>query len=94
MRGRPLIGPSRDLGFVFQAPVLLPWLTVLRNVMVPLRVQRRAHADSEAHARALIDMVGLRGFEHKYPAECVRGMQQRVGICRALVHDPAISADG
>jgi NitT/TauT family transport system ATP-binding protein len=89
MAGRSLSGPSRELGVVFQAPVLLPWRTVLQNVMVPIQVQRRDRAVFEARARALITMVGLAGFEHKYPSELSGGMQQRVGICRALVHDPS-----
>jgi NitT/TauT family transport system ATP-binding protein len=89
MRGRSLSGPSRELGVVFQAPVLLPWRTVLQNVMVPIEVQKRDRAEFEARARQLIAMVGLSGFENKYPSELSGGMQQRVGICRALVHDPS-----
>jgi NitT/TauT family transport system ATP-binding protein len=89
MNGRSLSGPSRELGVVFQAPVLLPWRTVLQNVMVPVEVQHRSRAEFTARARALIAMVGLAGFEHKYPSELSGGMQQRVGICRALVHDPS-----
>jgi len=89
MQGRSLSGPSRELGVVFQAPVLLPWRTVLQNVMVPVEVQKRDRAEFEARARKLIVMVGLSGFENKYPSELSGGMQQRVGICRALVHDPS-----
>ena len=89
MNGRSLSGPSRELGVVFQAPVLLPWRTVLQNVMVPVEVQHRSRAEFTARARALIAMVGLAGFEHQYPSELSGGMQQRVGICRALVHDPS-----
>jgi NitT/TauT family transport system ATP-binding protein len=89
MKGRSLSGPSRELGVVFQAPVLLPWRTVLQNVMVPIEVQHRSRAEFTVRARALIAMVGLAGFEHKYPSELSGGMQQRVGICRALVHDPS-----
>jgi NitT/TauT family transport system ATP-binding protein len=89
MRGRSLSGPSRELGVVFQAPVLLPWRTVLQNVLVPVEVQKRDRARFEARALALLAMVGLRGFESKYPSELSGGMQQRVGICRALVHDPS-----
>jgi len=74
---------------VFQTPVLLPWRTVLGNVMVPVEVQRRDRAEFEARARQLIATVGLSGFETKYPHELSGGMQQRVGICRALVHDPS-----
>jgi NitT/TauT family transport system ATP-binding protein len=89
MLGRSLTGPSRELGVVFQAPVLLPWRTVLQNVMVPVEVQKRDRAEFEVRARKLIEMVGLSGFENKYPFELSGGMQQRVGICRALVHDPS-----
>jgi NitT/TauT family transport system ATP-binding protein len=89
MAGRSLSGPSREIGVVFQAPVLLPWRTVLQNVLVPIQVQRRDRAVFETRAQALIAMVGLTGFEHKYPSELSGGMQQRVGICRALVHDPS-----
>jgi len=89
MLGRSLSGPSRELGVVFQAPVLLPWRTVLQNVMVPVEVQKRHRGEFEARARQLIAMVGLSSFENKYPFELSGGMQQRVGICRALVHDPS-----
>jgi len=89
MLGRPLTGPSRELGVVFQAPVLLPWRTVLQNVMVPVEVQKRHRGEFEARARQLIAMVGLSSFENKYPFELSGCMQQRVGICRALVHDPS-----
>ena len=89
MRGQRLSGPSRELGVVFQSPVLLPWRTALQNIMVPIEVQRRNRAEFKQRARQLIDMVGLSGFEGKYPNELSGGMQQRVGICRALVHDPS-----
>jgi NitT/TauT family transport system ATP-binding protein len=87
--GRAVSGPSREIGVVFQAPVLLPWRNVLQNVMVPVEVQKREHGKFEARARQLLAMVGLSGFESKYPGELSGGMQQRVGICRALVHDPS-----
>jgi NitT/TauT family transport system ATP-binding protein len=87
--GKALSGPSRELGVVFQAPVLLPWRTVLQNVMVPVEVQKRDRTAFEVRARQLLAMTGLAGFESKYPGELSGGMQQRVGICRALVHDPS-----
>ncbi|MBM3521684.1 MAG: ABC transporter ATP-binding protein [Alphaproteobacteria bacterium] len=88
--GRPIDGPSRDVGVVFQAPVLLPWRTVLQNVLLPIDIQRQKRADHAERAQALIRMVGLAGFENKYPGELSGGMQQRVGITRALVHDPSL----
>ena len=89
IEGRAVSGPSREIGVVFQAPVLLPWRNVLQNVMVPVEVQKREREKFEERARQLLAMVGLSGFESKYPNELSGGMQQRVGICRALVHDPS-----
>ncbi len=86
--GTPLDGPSRQLGVVFQEPLLLPWRTILQNIMVPIQVQRRSTAEFAPQARELLNLVGLKGFENKYPNELSGGMQQRVGIARALVHDP------
>ncbi len=82
--------PRADIGIVFQAPTLLPWATVLDNVLFPLRMMNRLAADSAERAMDLIRLVGLDGFEKRYPRELSGGMQQRAGICRALVHDPAI----
>ena len=82
--------PRADIGIVFQAPTLLPWATVLDNVLFPLRMMNRLAADSAERAMELIRLVGLGGFEKRYPRELSGGMQQRAGICRALVHDPAI----
>jgi NitT/TauT family transport system ATP-binding protein len=87
--GRSLDGPSRELGLVFQAPVLLPWRTVLKNVLLPVDVQRRNRAAYLDKAHALLAMAGLEGFADRYPFELSGGMQQRVSICRALVHDPS-----
>ena len=86
--GRAINGPSRDIGVVFQSPVLLPWRTVLQNVLVPAEVQRRDMAVARRRAQDYLDMVGLQGFENKYPRELSGGMQQRVAICCALLNDP------
>ena len=88
MNGRELNGPSREIGVVFQSPVLLPWRNTLQNIYVPSQVQHRDPAEYKERAMKLVEMVGLSGFENKYPSELSGGMQQRVGICRALVHDP------
>jgi NitT/TauT family transport system ATP-binding protein len=88
--GRPVEGPRRDIGIVFQAPVLLPWRTVFDNVLVPVEIQRMDRHAYEARARELLALTGLIGFEKKYPFELSGGMQQRVGISRALVCDPEI----
>ena len=82
--------PRADIGIVFQAPTLLPWATVLDNILFPLRMMERIAPDSRDRAMDLIRLVGLDGFENRYPRELSGGMQQRAAICRALVHDPAI----
>jgi NitT/TauT family transport system ATP-binding protein len=90
LRGTPIAGPRRDVGLVFQAPVLFPWRTVLGNALLPADVQRLGRAEAERRARQLLALVGLEGFEKRYPGELSGGMQQRAAIVRALVHDPAI----
>jgi NitT/TauT family transport system ATP-binding protein len=83
-------GPRRDVGVVFQSPVLFPWRTVLDNVLLPADVQRLERERSRSRALELLALVGLRGFEHRYPWELSGGMQQRVAITRALIHNPAM----
>lgn len=90
LRGSPIDGPRRDIGVAFQSPVLLPWRTVLQNVLLPLDVQRLRGDRYTKLALELLELVGLRDFAHRYPRELSGGMQQRVGIARALVHDPAL----
>jgi NitT/TauT family transport system ATP-binding protein len=88
--GRAVTRPHRDVGIVFQSPLLLPWRRVLGNVMMPVEVKRLPRATYRQRALDLLRMVGLEGFEQKYPWQLSGGMQQRVSICRALVHDPKI----
>ena len=88
--GELVDGPSRNVGVVFQSPVLLPWRTVLQNVILPIEIQKQDRATFQARGMEYLKLVGLEGFEHKYPNELSGGMQQRVGICRALVHEPAL----
>jgi NitT/TauT family transport system ATP-binding protein len=90
LQGKSLEGPDRDIGMVFQTPVLLPWRTVEDNVLLPIELQRQKLADHRGRAAQLFRLVGLEGFERKYPNELSGGMQQRVGIIRALIHDPAV----
>ena len=90
LRNRPVHGPSRDVGVVFQAPVLLPWRNVLENVMLQVDIRRLDRARYEPVARQLLEATGLQGFEEKKPYELSGGMRQRVSICRALVHDPPL----
>ncbi|HEX6842130.1 MAG TPA: ABC transporter ATP-binding protein [Stellaceae bacterium] len=90
LRGTAITGPRRDIGVVFQSPVLFPWRSVLENVMLPADVQRLGRAPHERVALDLLALVGLGGFEHRYPWELSGGMQQRVAIVRALIHDPAM----
>jgi NitT/TauT family transport system ATP-binding protein len=88
--GSPVTGPRADTAMVFQAPTLLPWADVLRNVTFPLRLMKQAGGDTEARARALLETAGLKGFEHRLPKELSGGMQQRVAICRALLQQPRV----
>jgi len=81
---------ARAYGYVFQAPALFPWRTVLANVTLPLQIQGRSKADSRVIAIEHLERVGLKGFENKYPWQLSGGMQQRVSIARALSFEPKI----
>ncbi len=88
--GVPLNNPTRDVGIVFQEAVLLQWRTVLDNVLLPTEILGLDKSQSRTRALDLIDLVGLGGFEKRYPRELSGGMQQRVSICRALIHNPSV----
>ena len=88
--GKPITRAQRGMGVVFQSPVLLPWSNILDNVLLPIRVLKRDLPAHRQAARSLLALVGLTGFEDKYPGELSGGMQQRVAIVRALIHDPGI----
>ena len=90
LAGSPISGPRRDIGVVFQSPVLFPWRTVLANAEVPVDVQRLDRKAMRVRALELLKLVGLDGFENRYPRELSGGMQQRVSLVRALIHDPAL----
>ncbi len=90
LAGRPIDGPSSEVGVVFQQATLLPWFTIWQNVTLPVRVGGRTLAGREAAIRELIRIAGLQGFENKFPYELSGGMQQRVAIVRALACDPKL----
>jgi len=82
--------PTRDVGMVFQAPLLLKWRRILDNVLLPAEILGLPMAQARERASALLRLVGLEGNEQKYPYELSGGMQQRAAIARALVHDPKL----
>lgn len=88
--GQPLLAPTRDVGIVFQEAILLQWRTVLENVLLPAEILHLDKAESRARAMTLLKLVGLEGFEKRYPRELSGGMQQRASICRALIHNPSL----
>ncbi len=90
LAGSTIDGPRRDIGVVFQSPVLFPWRTVLGNAELPVDVQGLDRKKMRIRALELLKLVGLEGFESRYPRELSGGMQQRVSLVRALIHDPAL----
>src|SRR5262249_19583507 len=90
VKGKAITGPGPDRGPVFQEFALFPWKSVLGNVMYGLRQQGVKPAEAEAQARALLEMVGLKGFEEFYPKELSGGMKQRVALARTLAYHPEV----
>ncbi|HEX2442216.1 MAG TPA: ABC transporter ATP-binding protein [Methylomirabilota bacterium] len=88
--GQAVREPFPDVGFVFQHPVLLPWRSVLDNVLFSVEMLGRDVRQYRKPAGDLLELTGLGGFETKYPRELSGGMQQRVAICRALLPDPSL----
>jgi NitT/TauT family transport system ATP-binding protein len=79
-----------SVGIVFQSPLLMPWRTVLQNVLLQIEIRGMPKSEYREPALRLLDLVGLADVEGSYPYELSGGMQQRVGLCRALIHDPKI----
>ena len=90
IQGRNVAGPMRSNGIVFQNPVLLPWRTILDNVLLPIELMGEDVKDYEDHAFELLDIAGIAEFADRLPDELSGGMRQRAGICRALVHYPSL----
>ena len=79
---------QQKIGMVFQQANLMPWRTVIQNIMLPLELEGTGDIKSQNKAREMIKLVGLKGFEDAYPRDLSGGMAQRVAIARALIHDP------
>ncbi|MUG69382.1 ATP-binding cassette domain-containing protein [Paenibacillus validus] len=90
INGRPIESPGGEKAMVFQDFALMPWHTVFQNVAFGLRLAGKNNKDVKDHVMHYIRMVGLDGFEHKYPHQLSGGMKQRVGIARAFAVEPKI----
>jgi NitT/TauT family transport system ATP-binding protein len=88
--GAPVLGPLTNIGIVFQSPVLLAWRRALDNVLLQIESRKLKVEQYRERALRLLELSGLKGFEYKYPNELSGGMQQRVSISRALIHDPPL----
>lgn len=88
--GERVDGPRHDIGYVFQRAALLEWRSALRNILLQAEIRRMPAAQARGRADELIRMTGLTGFEDAYPHELSGGMQQRVALCRALLHEPPV----
>jgi NitT/TauT family transport system ATP-binding protein len=88
--GQELLRPHPKAGVVFQNDLLLYWRTVIDNILLPVEIKGWRRYDYLIRAGELLEQVGLKGFDHKYPDELSGGMRQRVSICRALVQEPQL----
>jgi NitT/TauT family transport system ATP-binding protein len=90
LAGQRVAGPQTNVGIVFQTATLLPWRRVVDNILLQAEIRGMPMAAARQRAQQLVEMAGLQGFEQKYPWQLSGGMQQRVAILRALLHDPPL----
>jgi NitT/TauT family transport system ATP-binding protein len=90
LRGEAVTGPRHDIGYVFQRAALLEWRSARRNILLQAEMRRMPGERARARTAELIAMTGLTGFEDALPHELSGGMQQRVALCRALLHEPPV----
>jgi NitT/TauT family transport system ATP-binding protein len=92
LQDKPVLGPRRDIGMMFQQATLFPWRTTLENIVLPIEIRdgKTAAKAAEKQARDLMELVGLKGFEETYANELSGGMAQRASICRMLITEPAV----
>ena len=88
--GKRITSTRHNVGFVFQKSNLMPWRSVLENIMLPLELAGKTGAEADKIAEEMVELVGLQGFEDTLPRDLSGGMAQRVAIGRALVHDPEV----
>jgi NitT/TauT family transport system ATP-binding protein len=90
LQGVAVTGPNPDMGFVFQTPTLLDWLTLLDNVLLPIALHGKVQAAQREKAMALLEQLGLKDLQSRYPQQLSGGQQSRVAIARALINSPPI----
>lgn len=90
IEGERLDGPRHGIGVVFQKANLMPWRTVIENILLPLELLKMPRQQTLARANEMVELVGLQGFENSLPRDLSGGMAQRVAIARALIHDPQV----
>ncbi len=87
-KGASITAPTREVGVVFQKPSLMPWRSVLDNILLPLEIGNQSRGEAQQKAQEMVELVGLQGFEGTLPRDLSGGMAQRVAIARALITDP------
>ncbi len=90
LNGKEITKPYPGVGVVFQSPTLMPWRTVIGNILYPMEILGKNDIKAKSRAHEILELVGLGGFENAYPRQLSGGMQQRVALCRGIIHEPSI----